>query len=159
MSFVTLGFGKTANINFPFRNVYEKIKCASHVSIGDLKQSKHGASDLIQMKVNQTKANYLNIILHLKPIHLGGKLKPFKPIVTNAATWEPTNGFVHYDNIFPHIAQGFRNRTVPIAIYHVRNTHFVCVWKSTVRTNQWLLFLFRKKKKKIESTLANSHLQ
>lgn len=51
--------------------------------------------------------------------NLGGKLKPFKPIVTYAAEWEPTNGFIHYDNVFPHIAQGFRNRTVPIAIYHV----------------------------------------
>lgn len=55
---------------------------------------------------------------------LGGKLKPFKPIVTKAADWEPINGFIQYDNIFPHIAYGFRNRTVPIAIYHVCSISF-----------------------------------
>ncbi|XP_055304071.1 ionotropic receptor 93a isoform X1 [Sitodiplosis mosellana] len=48
----------------------------------------------------------------------GGKLKAFKPILTYSAVWDPINGFVHYDNLFPHIAHGFRNRTIPIAIYH-----------------------------------------
>ncbi|XP_031629410.1 ionotropic receptor 93a isoform X2 [Contarinia nasturtii] len=47
-----------------------------------------------------------------------GKLKPFKPVSTYTAVWEPTNGFIHYDKIYPHIAHGFRNRSVPIAIYH-----------------------------------------
>lgn len=50
---------------------------------------------------------------------LAGKPKPFKPIITYAAVWEPTNGLIHIDNIFPHIAYGFRNRTIPIAIYNV----------------------------------------
>lgn len=48
------------------------------------------------------------------------KLKPFKPIVTEAASWEPINGLISADALFPHIAYGFRNRTIPIATYHVR---------------------------------------
>lgn len=47
------------------------------------------------------------------------KLKTFKPVLTVAAVWEPINSFIQFDNIFPHIAYGFRNRTIPIAIYHV----------------------------------------
>lgn len=49
----------------------------------------------------------------------GGKLKQFQPIVTKVATWEPTNGFLHFDKLFPHIEHGFRNRTVPIAVFNV----------------------------------------
>lgn len=52
------------------------------------------------------------------------KLKPFKPIVTDAATWEPTNGLISSDSMFPHISYGFRNRTIPIATYHVISAYF-----------------------------------
>lgn len=58
-------------------------------------------------------------IVHNNCQFLGGKLKPFKPIITNAAMWEPTLGFIHHDRLFPHIEQGFRNRTVPIAVFNV----------------------------------------
>lgn len=48
-----------------------------------------------------------------------GKLKAFKPLMTTAGFWEPTNGLTTQDAVFPHIAQGFRNRTMPIATFHV----------------------------------------
>lgn len=51
---------------------------------------------------------------------VGHKLKAFKPKMTDAAVWEPTNGLVVLDAVFPHIAYGFRNKTLPIAIFHVR---------------------------------------
>lgn len=50
---------------------------------------------------------------------IGNKLKAFKAKVTEAAYWVPTNGLVASDAIFPHIAHGFRNRQMPIAIFHV----------------------------------------
>lgn len=49
-------------------------------------------------------------------------MKAFKPVLTYSGVWEPTNGFIHFDKLFPHIEHGFRNRTIPIAIYHV--SHF-----------------------------------
>ena len=33
--------------------------------------------------------------------------------------WEPTNGLMLNDSLFPHIAHGFRNKTIPIVTYHV----------------------------------------
>lgn len=59
----------------------------------------------------------------------GSKLKEFKPIVTKAATWEPTNGLIVFDSLFPHIAFGFRNRTIPIATYHVRMLFGFSIYK------------------------------
>lgn len=50
---------------------------------------------------------------------IGNKLMPFKPKVTDAAVWEPTTGLIINDAIFPHIEFGFRNKTLPIAIFHV----------------------------------------
>lgn len=58
---------------------------------------------------------------------IGNQLKAFKPKVTNAAVWEPTNGLLIIDALFPHIAYGFRNKTLPIAIFHVR-LHCTRVW-------------------------------
>lgn len=52
--------------------------------------------------------------------NVGDKLKEFKPKMTDAALWEPINGLVILDAVFPHIAYGFRNKTLPIAIFHVR---------------------------------------
>lgn len=52
---------------------------------------------------------------------IGNKLKPFKPKITDAAIWKPTNGLVVLDAVFPHISYKFRNKTLPIATFHVRN--------------------------------------
>lgn len=45
--------------------------------------------------------------------------------MTNAASWEPTNGLILYDALFPHISYGFRGRILPIATYHV-SMNMIC---------------------------------
>lgn len=74
---------------------------------------------LSELKMNSQNIRNRYVIVFF--CFAGGKLKPYKPILTYAAVWEPTNGFIHFDKIFPHIAYGFRNRTIPIAVYHVRH--------------------------------------
>lgn len=81
----------------------------------------------------------------------GGKLKEYKPILTKAATWEPINGLIMYDSLFPHINHGFRNRTIPIATYHVifqsfSNWNILCSFENC--------FFFSP-----EPSLANSNIQ
>lgn len=77
------------------------------------------------LRANAFKIQYnleifqFNMFKQKQKLIAGVKLKPFKPILTYAAVWEPTNGFIHFDSVFPHIAYGFRNRTIPIAIYNV----------------------------------------
>lgn len=58
---------------------------------------------------------------------VGNKLKPFKPKITDAAIWEPTNGLVVLDAVFPHISYKFRNKTLPIATFHVRISNSSCI--------------------------------
>lgn len=50
----------------------------------------------------------------------GHKMKAFKPKLKKAATWEPTNGLITFDSLFPHIDYGFRGRKLPIATFHVK---------------------------------------
>ncbi|KAJ6638184.1 Ionotropic receptor 93a [Pseudolycoriella hygida] len=38
--------------------------------------------------------------------------------ISRAATWEPTNGVLENDSLFPHISHGFRGKTFSIATYH-----------------------------------------
>lgn len=72
------------------------------------------------MKVNQVSFVLVNFLMILiKTMFSGGKLKPFKPLLTTTASWEPTNGLIVHDAVFPHIQFGFRNRKIPVATYHV----------------------------------------
>lgn len=43
------------------------------------------------------------------------------PVPITAAVWEPTNGLIMRDALFPHISHGFRMKVLPIVAYHVRN--------------------------------------
>lgn len=43
-----------------------------------------------------------------------------KPLVQQVATWEPTNGMLSTDVLFPHVAHGFRGLMLPVVAYHVR---------------------------------------
>lgn len=51
---------------------------------------------------------------------VGNNVKNFKPKITKAAEWRPTNGLIIFDSLFPHIEFGFRGRKVPVATFHVR---------------------------------------
>lgn len=86
---------------------------------------------------------------------LGGKLKTFKPVLTYTAVWEPTNGFIHFDSLFPHIAYGFRNRTIPIAVYHVSYFQLKLFIERVLIDQKKNIF----KLNLIESSMANCNLQ
>lgn len=47
---------------------------------------------------------------------------PGRPLVNQVATWEPTNGMLTTDVLFPHVAHGFRGLMLPVVAYHVRNS-------------------------------------
>lgn len=46
------------------------------------------------------------------------------PILIKAAVWEPTNGLLMSDAVFPHISHGFRKKVLPVVAYHVSRCDF-----------------------------------
>lgn len=63
-------------------------------------------------------------------IHFQSTAKNKSLQINRVATWEPTNGVLANDSLFPHISHGFRGKTLPIATYHVSSTHRI-IWMKT----------------------------
>lgn len=46
--------------------------------------------------------------------------------LSQVSTWEPTNGLLMTDVLFPHVSHGFRGQLLPVVAYHVRQRCDVC---------------------------------
>lgn len=62
-----------------------------------------------------------------------------QPVVNQVATWEPTNGLLMSDVLFPHVSHGFRGQKLPVVAYHVRGLSMY----STFRKTTCFLFIFQ----------------